>query len=100
MEEAALSEPAGGADIFDACGGIALGADHMQGRAEGPCLRFVPWAGRCHDIPMSWYESRALTCFQQSRIEIPPTLWPLPSLPTCISYAVFCMKKEAISQRL
>jgi hypothetical protein len=41
MEEAALGQPGGRADVVDGRGGVALGADHMQRRVQQPGLRRV-----------------------------------------------------------
>ena len=42
VEEAAFGEPGSFADILNARGGVALGADDVESRIEEPGLRFVP----------------------------------------------------------
>ena len=41
MEEAAFGEFGGFADVFDTCGGVAFGADDLEGCVEELCFRVV-----------------------------------------------------------
>ena len=56
MEEAALGETGGLADVLDARRRVSLGADHLQGGVEEPDLGFVLCFRGVHCMPMSkWH---------------------------------------------
>ena len=54
MEEAAFGEFGGFADVFDACCGIAFGADDLEGGVEKLCFGVVFGVGHFHTHWLVW----------------------------------------------
>src|SRR5712692_8308409 len=79
MEETALGELGGFADVLDARRRVPLGADDVQRSVEEPDLGFVLCFVGVHCVPLSQWRVPYQLVGMLSRGDLPPS--PAPSMP-------------------